>query len=103
MACGTTVVVVLNQQRNSQFISVGRGADLDIDASESVVFCAFGAQLAFVVWTARQGHRCAGHVLVVDGAAWMWREPALPRSAVTKASRGVESKSRTVGTARSKL
>jgi 2,4-dienoyl-CoA reductase [(3E)-enoyl-CoA-producing], peroxisomal len=37
--------------------------------------------------------------MVVDGAAWMWREPILPREAVPKASRGVESQSRGVGTA----
>lgn len=46
----------------------------------------------------------SGHTLVVDGAAWMWRKPLLPRAAVLKASRAVESKSRTVGVAgRSKL
>lgn len=39
----------------------------------------------------------SGHTLVVDGGAWMWRKPLLPREAVLKASRGVESKSRTVG------
>ena len=41
--------------------------------------------------------------MVVDGAAWMWREPVIPRSAVSKASRGAESQSRSIGTARSKL
>ena len=39
----------------------------------------------------------SGHTLVVDGGAWMWRKPLLPREAVLAASRGVESKSRTVG------
>ena len=49
---------------------------------------------------------CAGDTLVVDGAAWMWREPAVPRKMVSKASRGVEAKSRALGVApsqRSKL
>ena len=41
--------------------------------------------------------------MVVDGAAWMWREPLIPREAVSKASRGIESSSRAVGTARSNL
>lgn len=36
---------------------------------------------------------------MVDGAAWMWRKPLLPREAVLKASRGVESSSRKVGVA----
>ena len=49
---------------------------------------------------------CTGDTLVVDGAAWMWREPAVPRKMVSKASRGVEAKSRALGVApaqRSKL
>ena len=49
---------------------------------------------------------CAGDTLVVDGAAWMWREPVVPRKMVSKASRGVEAKSRSLGVApaqRSKL
>ena len=48
----------------------------------------------------------AGDTLVVDGAAGMWREPAVPRKMVSKASRGVEAKSRALGVApaqRSKL
>ena len=43
---------------------------------------------------------------MVDGGAWMWREPAVPREAVSKASRGVEARSRSLGVAppqRSKL
>ncbi len=36
---------------------------------------------------------------MVDGAAWMWRKPLLPREAVLKASRGMEKTSRTVGVA----
>lgn len=41
----------------------------------------------------------AGHVMVVDGGAWLWREPMVARSAVSKVSRSVESNSRSVGTA----
>ncbi|KAK9804870.1 hypothetical protein WJX72_009287 [[Myrmecia] bisecta] len=40
-----------------------------------------------------------GDTLVVDGAAWLWREQQVPRSMVSKASRGVESKSRAIGLA----
>jgi hypothetical protein len=39
----------------------------------------------------------AGDTLVVDGAAWMWRQPVVPRQAVSRASRGVEAKSRAIG------
>mmetsp|Transcript_38799 Transcript_38799/g.86302 ORF Transcript_38799/g.86302 Transcript_38799/m.86302 type:complete len:295 (+) Transcript_38799:45-929(+) len=45
----------------------------------------------------------SGDTLVVDGAEWMSRTPLIPREAVSKVSRGVESHSRSVGTARSKL
>ena len=45
----------------------------------------------------------AGHVLVVDGANWMWRPKSIPREFVSTASRGVESTSRQVGIGRSKL
>ena len=34
---------------------------------------------------------------MVDGAAWLWRPPAVPRGAVSRASRSVEAKSRTMG------
>ena len=34
---------------------------------------------------------------MVDGAAWMWRQPVVSREMVSKASRGVEAKSRAVG------
>lgn len=45
----------------------------------------------------------SGHVMVVDGAAWMWRKPLLPRAQVLKASRGVEKESRSIGHGKSKL
>ena len=47
----------------------------------------------------------AGHTLVVDGGAWLWRAPAVPRELVSKASRGIEASSRTMGlsTSQSKL
>lgn len=35
--------------------------------------------------------------MVVDGAAWMWRQPVVSRQMVSKASRGIEAKSRAVG------
>ncbi len=41
----------------------------------------------------------SGDVLVVDGAAWMWRPPMMPREAVAAASRGIEGSSRKVGVA----
>eukprot|EP00798_Chlamydomonas_sp_ICE-L_P022710 gene22710-29866_t len=44
-----------------------------------------------------------GDTMVVDGAAWMWKPSPIPRSAVSKVSRGVESTSRTVGTAAPKI
>jgi peroxisomal 2,4-dienoyl-CoA reductase len=40
-----------------------------------------------------------GDTLVVDGANWMWKPQVVPRSAVSQVSRGVEAKSRDVGTA----
>jgi peroxisomal 2,4-dienoyl-CoA reductase len=45
-----------------------------------------------VTWT--------GHVLVVDGAAWIYRPTFIPREMVSKVSRGVEGKSRATGVAR---
>lgn len=42
---------------------------------------------------------CAGHVMVVDGAAWMWREQAVSREQVSTVSRGIEARSRQIGTA----
>lgn len=44
-----------------------------------------------------------GDTLVVDGGSWMHRPQLVPRSFVSKVSRGVEGKSRAVGLARSKL
>lgn len=45
--------------------------------------------------------------MVVDGAAWLHRPQLVPRHMVSKVSRGVEGKSRKIGTAadavRSKL
>lgn len=40
-----------------------------------------------------------GETLVVDGGAWLYRNPAVPRSAVEAASRKVEGSSRAVGLA----
>lgn len=45
-----------------------------------------------------------GHTLVVDGGEWMYRTPILPRHMVLKASKAIESSSRTTGIAqKSKL
>lgn len=45
-----------------------------------------------------------GHTMVVDGGEWMYRTPILPRHMVLKASKAVESSSRTTGIAqKSKL
>ena len=40
-----------------------------------------------------------GETFVVDGANWMWKPPVAPREAIAQLSRGVESKSRSVGLA----
>lgn len=37
--------------------------------------------------------------MVVDGAAWMWKEQLVSREQVSSVSRAVEQKSRKVGTA----
>ena len=42
----------------------------------------------------------SGDTLVVDGGAWLWRPPAVPRGAVSRASRGAEAASRATGLAR---
>lgn len=62
------------------------------DIAMAVVFLASPAA-AFVT----------GETMVVDGAAWMHRTPLVPRSVVSKLSRGVEGQSRGVGLAKSKL
>jgi hypothetical protein len=76
----------------------GHTLDLELHAVRS-------AQL--LGWAMKQDMRMfgdAGHVMVVDGAAWLWRPRLVPRDQVTAVSRGVEAKSRKVGTAtRSKL
>jgi len=38
-----------------------------------------------------------GHVLVVDGGEWLYRDPMIPREMVEELSRRVESKSRSLG------
>ncbi|GLI62686.1 hypothetical protein VaNZ11_005362 [Volvox africanus] len=58
------------------------------DIAMAVVFLASPAA-AFV----------SGDTLVVDGASWMWRPQLVERSGVSKASRGVEGKSRAIGLA----
>ena len=47
------------------------------------------------VWLASDGARFAsGDTLIVDGAAWLWRPPAVPRAVVAEVSRKVEAGSR---------
>ena len=47
------------------------------------------------VWLSSPGSRFAsGDTLVVDGAAWLWRPPAVPREVVAEVSRRVEAGSR---------
>lgn len=47
------------------------------------------------VWLSCSGSRfTSGDTLVVDGAAWLWRPPAVPRSVVAEVSRRVEAGSR---------
>lgn len=63
--------------------------------------------LACVYLASSAGRFVSGETLVVDGAAWLHRPQLVPRDMVSKVSRGVEGKSRKIGTAadaaRSKL
>lgn len=53
--------------------------------------------MACVYLSSPGGAFVTGHTLVVDGAAWMYRDPVVPREMVTRVSRGVEKQSRQVG------
>ncbi|CAL8464691.1 g4226 [Coccomyxa elongata] len=53
--------------------------------------------IAAVFLCSSAARHITGDTLVVDGAAWMWRQPVVSRGMVSKASRGVEAKSRAVG------
>ncbi|BDA49426.1 Peroxisomal 2,4-dienoyl-CoA reductase [Coccomyxa sp. Obi] len=53
--------------------------------------------IAAVFLCSSAARHITGDTLVVDGAAWMWRQPVVSREMVSKASRGVEAKSRAVG------
>ena len=55
--------------------------------------------LACVYLSSPAGRFVTGHVLVVDGAQWMYRRPLIPREAVGAAARAVEQKSRKIGVA----
>jgi 2,4-dienoyl-CoA reductase [(3E)-enoyl-CoA-producing], peroxisomal len=55
--------------------------------------------MACVYLSSEAGGYVTGHTMVVDGGEWMYREPLLPREAVSKVSRGVEGESRKVGLA----
>ena len=43
----------------------------------------------------RKGH-IRGETIVVDGGAWLWKPPSLPREMVAESSRSIEKKSRAV-------
>ncbi|CAM9657145.1 unnamed protein product [Discosporangium mesarthrocarpum] len=45
----------------------------------------------------------SGSTLVVDGAEWLYKSPALPPEAISEMSRAVEKKSRAIGAPRSNL
>ena len=38
----------------------------------------------------------SGDALVIDGGAYLWKPPAMPRDAILSISRGVEQKSRSM-------
>jgi len=50
--------------------------------------------MAAVYLASSAGRFVTGETLVVDGAAWMWKPNPIPREMISKASRGVEKKSR---------
>ena len=50
--------------------------------------------MAAVYLASPAGRFVTGETLVVDGAAWMWKPNPIPREMISKASRGVEKKSR---------
>jgi 2,4-dienoyl-CoA reductase [(3E)-enoyl-CoA-producing], peroxisomal len=84
------------------------GSDDALDAVEQTIPVGRAGQrsdiaLACVYLSCTAASFVSGHVLVVDGAAWMWKAPLVPRAAVAKVSRSIEKSSREVGTARSKL
>eukprot|EP00877_Chromochloris_zofingiensis_P000045 jgi/Chrzof1/10040/Cz04g25010.t1 len=54
---------------------------------------------ACVYLASSAGRFVSGETLVVDGGAWLYRPPLVPRELVSEISRQVESKSRAVGTA----
>mmetsp|Transcript_23209 Transcript_23209/g.64450 ORF Transcript_23209/g.64450 Transcript_23209/m.64450 type:complete len:293 (+) Transcript_23209:117-995(+) len=85
----------------------GFGGDAEQKVLETVPVGRMGEKwdiaMACVYLSSSAGKFISGETLVVDGAAWMWKPPVAPREVITQLSRGVESKSRGVGTAKSKL
>lgn len=61
---------------------------------------AWDIAMAVLYVSCPSGNFVNGHTLVVDGGEWMYRTPILPRHMVLKASKAVESNSRTTGIAK---
>ena len=87
-ADGASTAAAAAEARVRQEIPLGRmGSKTDV--ALAVVFLVSDAA-SFVT----------GETLVVDGGAWLYRTPAVPRSAVEQASRKAEGTSRAVGLAK---
>jgi len=50
-----------------------------------------------VYLSSRAGSYVSGHVLVVDGANWLWKPTVAPRELVEELARNIEAKSRATG------
>mmetsp|Transcript_27681 Transcript_27681/g.71227 ORF Transcript_27681/g.71227 Transcript_27681/m.71227 type:complete len:300 (-) Transcript_27681:168-1067(-) len=75
----------------------------DIKYSEQIPVGYMGEKwdiaMACVYLSSTAGKFVSGETMVVDGAAWMWKPPIVPREAIAALSRKVESTSRAVGQA----
>lgn len=89
-------------------LAPGSEADMEAAVVETIPAGRMGRKadiaLACVYLASSAGSFVSGHVMVVDGASWMWKPAYVPRETVSSVSRGVEKTSRQVGTAqRSRL